>query len=504
MFAHLETANFERRMTMMHPRQWIQLLTAQGKIPASRAKDFNTALQKLADASHIPIEDLDLAALQPTYRVRLKTYFTQLSPVPSIHTQRNTLQNLAQLYRAAEQVGLLSLEPPAQSTRIGYREASRLYRSTSPYKPHYTQPRYGCPVDQWPRSIVEGWERWRLSRAMDLRDITQTIYDERFAAYVGYSLTIERPPIEHWDQLFSPQRLMRFITWHAKRVGGKPARTSVLGRHVASLITMVAEHDERPESAALRKLRRKLPKPAPMHHTKRPEHTFTLQELDAVGLAFIEEGKRPHHTHPSNALRPGLNRAISYQTGLLIRLWIRVPMRSRSIREMDLDGRLYRDSGGQWQLSYVAEQLKIAEQEGVTNEFTVPWPPELVEPLETYLKDYRSRFPHADTDRHVFLTQVGRPFSAMSLWMRFHLAIYRTLKKRIWPHLLRTIWADAYIDTHPGDYEGAAAMLNNSPDMVRQRYRRFRREQHLQKAIDFNAQVFGNGHGGRTSRAQSR
>ena len=99
-------------------------------------------------------------------------------------------------------------------------------------------------------------------------------------------------------------------------------------------------------------------------------------------------------------------------------------------------------------------------------------------------------FPNADTDRHVFLRQKGNPFTVPPFCTRFHLAIYHALQKRIWLHLLQTIWSDTYLDAHPGNYEGAAAMLNNSPNMVHQRYRRFRRDQHLQKAVDFNAQVF--------------
>jgi hypothetical protein len=43
---------------------------------------------------------------------------------------------------------------------------------------------------------------------------------------------------------------------------------------------------------------------------------------------------------------------------------------------------------------------------------------------------------------------------------------------------------------HPGDFEGTAATLNNTPQMVQARYRRFRREQHLRKAMDFNAKLF--------------
>jgi integrase len=123
----------------------------------------------------------------------------------------------------------------------------------------------------------------------------------------------------------------------------------------------------------------------------------------------------------------------------------------------------------------------------------MPWPPDLVENLETYLQTYRPRFPNAAKDPHLFLTVKGLPISSGAIWSRFRIAIYQATKKRIWPHLLRQIWSDAYLDKHPGDYEGVAAMLNNTPEMVQKSYRRFRREQHLQKAVDFNAELF-NGH----------
>jgi hypothetical protein len=61
--------------------------------------------------------------------------------------------------------------------------------------------------------------------------------------------------------------------------------------------------------------------------------------------------------------------------------------------------------------------------------------------------------------------------------------------------LFRTLWCDAYIDAHPGDWEGAAAMLNDTPQTIQSWYRQFRVEQHLKKAVDFNAQLFGNGKG---------
>jgi hypothetical protein len=72
---------------------------------------------------------------------------------------------------------------------------------------------------------------------------------------------------------------------------------------------------------------------------------------------------------------------------------------------------------------------------------------------------------------------------------------FEKLGKHIYPHLFRTLWTDAYLDAHPGDYEGAAAMLNDTPATVERMYRQFRVEQHLKHATEFNAQLFGHGNG---------
>jgi integrase len=475
---------------LIGPLELVQMLRARGVIAASRIKDVKTSLQKLADASQVPLKSLDLSAIASTYEDTLKTYFAELTPPASPSTQRNTRQNLRQLYRLLDESAVLPRDRRrTPSTRQSLRAMRTEIVQTSPYKSHYNRGRYGVPQKEWPADIAQQWQRYCVSRALDMRETTRVGYDGWLACYVGYNLSVEQPPIERWDQLFDADRLVRFVTWHAKRVGDRTTRTSVLGVHVVDLITMLAEQLDRPEILALRKLKRRLPKPAPMHQTKRPEHTFTLQELDAVGLALIAEGTRPFVAY-RRLRHPGLLPAIRYQTGLLVRLWIRVPLRRKSLCDMDLQGRLYRDDHGQWQLYYRGDQLKVDEYLGDTNEFAMPWPPELVEHLERYLQEYRPRFPRADADRHLFLSEQGDPLSGGAAWNRFRLAIYQALHKRIWPHLLRKLWADAYLDAHPGDFEGAAAMLNNTPQMVQARYRHFRREQHLRKAVDFNAKLF--------------
>jgi hypothetical protein len=476
----------------MNAVELVQLLGTRGLIGEKRVKDIRTSLHKLADACDTPLNNLDLRASVLTYEEILKASFRRCSPAPSIYTQRNTLQNLRQLYRILDETGILPRDRRrTPSTRTGLRTARKELVKTSPYKSHYSHGRYRVPIVDWPEEIAHIWAQYCASRMLHIREKTLTGYRGWMACYVGYNLSVERPSVQRWDQLFEPDRLIRFIAWHAKRVGGKDARASVLSRHVLDLIAMLAEHLHRPELLDLRALQRKLPRPAPMHQTKRPEHTFTLQELDAVGISLMEEAQRmPVYPGMQRAKYPGLLPALRYQTGLLVRFWIRVPLRSRSVCDMDLDRRLYRDDHGRWQVYYRGDQLKTEEYMGDINEFRLPWPSELEDPLEIYLRTYRPRIPHADTAAHVFLTAQGQPFSQGAVWSRFRLAIYQATHKRIWPHLLRTIWADAYLDMHPGDWEGAAAMLTNTPQMVQMRYRRFRREQHLQKAINFNVKLF--------------
>jgi hypothetical protein len=475
----------------------LQMCESRGLIRPSRLKDFKTSLQKLADAAQIPLSALDLGAIALTYQDTLQAYFTQLSPQPSPHTQRNTFQNLAQLYRLTQATPGLRRSRPGKpdSGRLGYREANRAMKGHSPYSAYYHHPRYSKPMKAWPEDIAQSWQDYKASIAFEVKDKTLQTQDDYMRSYMGFNLTIDQPSIERWDQVFETARLLRFVTWHATLVSSRSkqaVRTTQLGVRLTDMLAAIAFRLERPEASALRKFRRKLPKAPPMHQTLRPEHHFTLAELDAVGLQIMGEAQIPTKTHIGVKYQ-GLRAAIAYQTGLLVRLWIRVPMRSRAMREMDIDGRLYRDERKRWRLEYRGDQLKVDEMEGETNIFTVPWPADLTENLETYLREYRPRFPNASTLTELFLNSEGRPFTQDGIWERFRIAIFQSTRKRIWPHLVRTIWTDAYLDTHPGDWEGAAAMLNNSPLMVAHKYRRFRREQHLQKGLDFNAKIFGKG-----------
>jgi site-specific recombinase XerD len=483
---------------MRPPLDLLTTLVRQQHLSASRAKDIKTSLLKLAAAAGTDPDDLDLAALEPTYLDTLRTYFTERSPGASAYTQRNTVQNLKQFYRLLHTHGFLkhAIRRPAKRPRV---RAMKLEAGqTSPYRHRFADlPGYRCPVEQWPPEMREGWQRFCDDRGIDIRPVTLKAYQGRLEVYVGYNLRFDRSPTTSWGDLFDGARLLRFITWHAQRMRAK--RISAMGRQVFRVITMLARHAERPEYASLLARERKLPAVEPMHNKQSPEHTISAKELEDIAITLLAEAEKPLHPHWDGITqRRGLMRAGKRRDALMLRLMWRVPMRSRSVCEMELGKNLIKDHEGRWVLEYRGEQLKVAQRGGRINTFRVPFPPELVDHLEAYLGKARPIFPNAETDAHVFLTQRGRPFTAMTLRQLLSDTVYFYTRKRLYPHLLRTLWVDQYL-LSTGDVSTAAFWLNDNVITVLKRYHELRGEDHTVKAFAFNQLILGNGKG--TSRA---
>jgi hypothetical protein len=498
----------------MHAVPMITHLVARHALPASRQKDILTSVRKLAVALDVHLDDLDLGAVEYTYQDTLQAYFAGLNRPPSAHTVRNTGQNLAQLYRAAHAAGLLASAVPAKTKRPRQRDVLRIARHSSPYRARtcHVLPGRFPRLSDWPADVRNHWDAYRAERSFEVREATLNKDECHLRTYVGYHV-FTSTPLETWDQLFEVARLRRFIQWHAARVDaareqadghkGPKTRITVTGATMVKLMVTLAHYQQRPEYPALRELRQKLPVPEPLHRKTDPAHTISLRDLEDLGLALLDEARQPYY--PRSGTRhyayPRLARAILCQTGLLIRLWWRVPLRSRSMREMDIallgvsgpPPRLYRDDHGVWQLRYQGEQLKIATRGGRTNEFHVPFPPDLVAHLEEYLHEFRPCLRNADRDPHLFLSATGRPLTGKVLARRLFITVYSRLGRRLYPHLLRTIWTDTYLLNSGGDIDTAAYMLNDSVSTVLQHYHEIRADQQVIKAYAFNQAVLGKG-----------
>jgi hypothetical protein len=479
-------------------------VASTGAINPNRLKDIKTALNKLADACQTPLEALDLASVEATYPELLHTYFTTLRTPASAHTRRNTLQNLGQLYRAAHDALLLAGPAPQTSLRLPPEYvARREMHEQSPYRAWHSakaRVRYGLPLLQWPAEIRETWELYADMKALQVRAVTLRRYTDHLKLYLGYNLRHDPHPPSRWDQLFELPRIRRYVTWKAARVNAE--RISSDGKKTVIVLVDIAKHQERPDYAALQKFKRSLARPAAVLNKKAPRHTVSLVQLDRLGLTLMAEARQPLK-HPWGHEKPGLRHAVKFMTGLLIRLLLRCPRRAKEVREMDFDDRLYKDEGV-WYLHYKSHQLKIAVHDGHPNEFRMEWPADLVEDFTEYLEVFRPMILGSTASEYVFPTQFGTTIQHSDFWRRIVLTCWARLHKHVFPHLFRTLWCDAYLDANPGDYEGAAAMLNDKPETVRAWYRQFRVEQHLKNAINFNAQLFGNGQGKAHGRRRSR
>ena len=485
----------------------VHTLTVRGILPTSRAKDMKTSVQKLADAYQLPVERLDLVQIASTYQDVLTAYFASLVPVPSRYTIRNTKQNLAQLFRGAQTLGLLTVAMPTRPTRLNTRQANIEASQRTPYmlRSYPYLSKYVIPKSDWPAAVRQPWDEYCASRD-GVRESTLILYERQLSTYVSYSLGVEQPGITQWRQLFEVARLRRFVRWHAARVNasdGGQSRITATGFQAVKILVMLAKHLRfRREYRDLSAYYQQLPTVEPWHHKDSPIHTFTPQELEEVGLWLRAASQEPMlRVREKYVKHIGLHRAIQNQTGLLIRLWWRVPIRSRSMRELDIklpaagarvsrrQPRLYQDEQQVWQLRFQGEQLKVGQRRGKINEFAVPFPPELVDHLEEYLTRFRPLLPKADTTPNLFLNRWGDAFSSQAIWRKLSTNVYKHTRKRIYPHLLRTLWVDTYLLESGGDIDTAAFMLNDSPQTVLKHYHELRAERQVPKAYDFNRRI---------------
>ena len=457
-------------------------------------KDLKTSLRYLAAALGQPSLEqcpVDAACRDPDHwGAALETHFATLTAkgrTISQGTRRNTRNNLRVLFRQAEAHGLLEAPLPPRllkkTRRVGW---SRQRDDSAPYQTTYrvqTGPRrFGVPQPQWPPDIQEGFRAWRAQCGLRLRAVTFRGYVRALSLYLGYLTNIcGRTPT--WDDLFDVEQLTAFVLWHAARLE-RPI--SAYGRNVVMMIAAMANVLKHPARHALADFRRGL-KPATPLHNKR-EHWVSLATLEAVADSCLAEGRLPLVPDGKVRQHPGSQRAGRFQRGLILKLLVRVPLRSRNIREMQLGTHLAKDTQtGHWHLEFRGEDLKIANRGSQVNTYHInlaDYCPEWIPLLVEWLEVHRPKLPNAATSRFVFLTHLGTPYALHSLYYELAVAVGMRTGQRFYPHLLRTIWATEYIEK-TRDFTGAAYMLGDTVTTVLKAYQHILGTDQLAKAKDF-------------------
>ena len=448
--------------------------------PTSVRKDLQTAVRMLAKALQTP--DPQQCSLDqwhqplPTLYRHVETYL--LSQGKSIHTIRNTKNNLSRLWRLAETQGLFTPIPLVLTPDY----ASK----TKPQRPggDFTTVKGSyLPFRAWPPALQESFATfttWATApivagRAPTLRKRPTTIKNYRlnFEAYFGFLHHVQQLPTLTFDQLFDITLVTAFVHWHVNELHQRP--TKAIQNFLTRLLAMTKQYCSLPElRGQLVALRKTLPNPSPSYNKE--DAWVSLAMLDEIGRALWPR-KTPQSFLGSNSQHPGIKSAVRAGLSLMLRLWTYIPYRQRNMREMKFEENLHKDVHGHWRITFRGEQLKVATKRGRPNVFDLPFPSKLVPLLEDYLTKWRPVLlaKSSDPSTHVFLTQYGNPYNPIPLLQSTKSIVYRYTGKHWHPHIIRTVWATEWI-RNGGDFFKAAIMLNDKLETVIANYAHLRDE----------------------------
>jgi hypothetical protein len=462
--------------------------------PAYARKDLQTAVRVLAkalqcpDPQHCPLNQYN-RPLPTLYRL-VEDYLNTQGK--SLHTIRNTKNNLSRLFRLAEQRQLFSLAPVPLTPRHDPK-----HRPIRPGAEFAQQHSTYLVYAQWPIDLQEAFiafQTWGTAfmapgREAHLRKRSVTIksYRQAFEGYFGY-LHFTAHLLPTFDHLFDINLITNYVHWHINDCHKRP--TIAIRLFLTRLLTLTIQY--RPNSELHKQLidlKKTIPIPPPTYN--KDDAWVPLATLDEIGRK-IWPWKKPKRVQ--YGFDSGTETANHAGLSLMLRLWTYIPYRRRNMCEMQLGENLHKDAQGRWHITFCGEQLKVAARRSRINKFAVPFPEALVPYLEDYLTIWRplllAKAPQPST--YVFLTRRGTPYLGNTLSNTTKNLVFRYTGKYWHPHNVRSVWATEWI-RNGGDFYKAAYMLNDKLETVIASYA-YLREENVAEEV-FNLLDQRNGHG---------
>jgi hypothetical protein len=214
-----------------------------------------------------------------------------------------------------------------------------------------------------------------------------------------------------------------------------------------------------------------------------------LAELEAVAVALMEEARRIRSD--SRTKRPGARQAVRFQVGLMLALLWRTPLRARNWAEALLGTHLKHEDG-RWWWHFEGDDLKIGQRGTEINVFEPEVSADVVPMLEEFLDRHRPHLPNAARDPHVFLSYVGNPLTPEDLLRMLSGHVLRYTGKRLYTHLLRSIFSTYHL-THGVDINSVAFAMNDTPKTVLQTYNQIHADRHIRIIADANQRALAHG-----------
>ena len=158
---------------------------------------------------------------------------------------------------------------------------------------------------------------------------------------------------------------------------------------------------------------------------------------------------------------------------LMIRLWVRRPLRQRQVRELKLSS-LTRHPDGHYEISLKGDELKVARRRGHINRWESHWPRALTDELTLWLERWRPRIA-APGCPYVFVNSRGQPFTAPKMTQLIESTTWLFTQdhpsgpKAINPHQIRTLFGTQMVLAKL-DILTIARLLGDNVQMVYERY----------------------------------
>ena len=168
-------------------------------------------------------------------------------------------------------------------------------------------------------------------------------------------------------------------------------------------------------------------------------------------------------------------------------------MRARNWCEAILWHNLKQDEQGQWHWRFVGTEMKVERRGNAINIFEPDVPVEVMDHLDEFLSNYRPLLKNAATDRHVFLSRTGGPMTRNDLLKKLTIHVARYTDKRLYTHLLRSIFSTYHL-SHGMDINSVAYQMNDRPQAVLNAYNKLMAGTHRPIVADANRAALANGH----------